>query len=155
MTDTPQTVPGKWQWLGRLLQVLSYLKIPFFALGVYFQVKAMFFSTGPPFLDNLNRTLLMYGIAMSFDSLRDENSISEKGRSNYLAHRKMWQWIIAVVFIGGLYSIGVGCIQFFLVKNSELGWAITVFGLGMISLGRQRYNQFTSIFSAARSHSSE
>lgn len=149
VSPAPRGVPPPWLRLGRLLHTLGHLRIPFFALAVFFQFKTMFFSTGKPFLDNLNITLLMYGIAMSFEGLRDNGAISEKARREWLAHQKAWRWMIAAVFLGGLFSMAVGCSQFFLTDNRELGWGITTFGLGMIALGRQRYDQYTSVLSAA------
>jgi hypothetical protein len=143
-------VQAPWPRLGRLLHALSHVKFLFWALGAFFQFKTMFLSTGRPFLDNLNRTLLMYGIAMALEGLRDNERMSEKGRRECLTHQAMWRWMIAGIFTGGLFSMAVGCAQFFLTDNRELGWAITTFGLGMVALGRQRYDQFASVLSAAQ-----
>ena len=140
-------LPSSWRRLGRLLHRISYLKFLFWALGFYFQFKTMFLSTGETFLDDLNKTLLMYGIAMSLEGLRDNGSISDKERRECRSRQKLWRWMVAGVFAGGLYSLAVGVSQFFLSSNRELGWAITAFGLGMICLGRQRYDRFTSILS--------
>ena len=146
----PRGAPPPWRRLGRLLHALGHLRVPFFALAIFYQFKAMFFSTGDPLFDNLNKSLLMYGIAMSFEGLRDNGAMSETARLQCLAHQKAWRWMIAAIFIGGLFSLAVGCSQFFLTDNRELGWAITTFGLGMIALGRQRYDQFTTVLAAAQ-----
>ena len=146
---SPRGIPIPWRRLGRYLHAVSHAKFIFWALGIFFQFKTMFLSPGRSFLDNLNMTLLMYGIAMSLEGLCDNAVIPEKGRRECLEHQKTWRWMIAGVFAGGLFSMAVGCAVFFLTDNRELGWAITTFGLGMICLGRQRYDQFTSILSAA------
>ena len=88
------------QWLGRLLHRISYLKIAFYLLGMFFQVQAMFFSREMIFLKNLNSMLLMYGIAMSFESLRDNDALSEGERHSYLTKSKLWAWFLALLFAG-------------------------------------------------------
>jgi hypothetical protein len=133
-----------------LLHRLSYLKIAFYLLGVFFQVQAMFFSQGATFPKRLNSMLLMYGIAMSFESLRDNDALSDGERRLYLTKPKLWAWILALMFVGGLLAMAVGCLQFLLTQNYELGWGITTFGLGMIALGRQQYDQLTTVFSKTR-----
>jgi magnesium-transporting ATPase (P-type) len=131
------------------LHRISYLKIAFYLLGMFFQVQAMFFSREMIFLKNLNSMLLMYGIAMSFESLRDNDALSEGERRSYLTKSKLWAWFLALLFAGGLFAMAVGCLQFFLTRDYELGWGITTFGLGMIALGRQQYDQFTAVLSKA------
>lgn len=149
--QAPQTrkgAPARFRF-GRLLHWVSHLKFPFGALGIYFQARAMFFTQGPALIDALSSALLMYGIAMSFEGLRDGDDVSEKHRRALLEKPRLFQATIAVVFTGGLFSIAVGCSQFFLSKDRELAWAITTFGLGMIALGRQQYDQFVSVRSKA------
>jgi uncharacterized membrane protein len=159
MTNPPrETFPlrlpqSQWQWLGQLLHRLSYLKIIFYLLGIFFQVRAMFFSQGTSFPKNLNSMLLMYGIAMSFEGLRDNDALSDGERRSYLAKPKIWGRILALTFVGGLFAMVVGCLQFFLTQNYELGWGITTFGLGMIALGRQQYDQFMTVLLKAQTTS--
>lgn len=107
----------------------------------------MFFSRGAAFTKNLNSMLLMYGIAMSFEGLRDNDALSEKERRRYLAKPKLWVWVLALLFGGGLMAMAIGCLQFFLTQEYDLGWGITTFGLGIISLGRQQYDQFVAVLS--------
>lgn len=134
--------------LGRLLHAVSRVKVLFWALGIYFQARAMFFTDGRAMLDALSTTLLLYGIAMSFEGLRDEGTISEKHRRALLERPLLFQVTIGLVFVGGLFAIGVGCSQFFLGPNRDLAWAITTFGLGMMALGRQQYDQYVSALEA-------
>ncbi len=150
-SQTPRTrkgAPARF-WFGRLLHWASHLKFPFGALGVYFQARAMFFTQGPALIDALSSALLMYGIAMSFEGLRGGDDVSEKHRRALLEKPRLFQATIAAVFAGGLFSIAVGCSQFFLSRDRELAWAITTFGLGMIALGRQQHDQFVSVRSVA------
>lgn len=130
--------------LGRLLHTVSHVKYPLWALGFYFQARAMFFTKGPALLDALSTTLLLYGIAMSLEGLRDKNAIFEKHRRALLDRPVLFQSTTCLVFVGGLFALGVGCSQFFLSKNRDLAWAITTFGLGMVALGRQQYDQYLS-----------
>lgn len=134
--------------LGRILHTISHLQILFWCLGLFFQFKTMFLSEGKALFETLNTTLLMYGIAMAIGGLRDNNRISEKARREFISARKIWRWVIVALFIAGLFSLAVGGAQFLLTTNRELGWAITTFGLGMIALGRQRYDAFMSFDSA-------
>src|SRR5512145_2605291 len=96
MTNSPRTIlpmrakPSQLQWLGRLLHRISHLKVAFYLLALFFQIRAMFFSNEMTFLKNLNSMLLMYGIAMSFESLRDNEALSEKDRQWYLARPAWW-----------------------------------------------------------------
>jgi len=147
--DSGQKAITLWHQLGRYLHTISYLRILFFILALYFQFKTMFLSTGDIFIENVSKTLLMYGIAMSFESLRDTSTISMKKRGEYHTHRTLFRWTILFVFAGGIFSIVVGCFQFFFTDFHELGWAITVFGLGMLSLGRQQYDQLSSALASA------
>ena len=137
-----------WNRLGKQLHAVSHLRYLFWILAIYFQFKTMFLSTGQILLDNLNKTLLMYGIVMSFEGLRDSKTISQKKREEYRSHQTAFRWTIAVIFAGGLFSIAVGCYLFFLAYNNDLGWAITVFGLGMLALARQQYDRLVSATTA-------
>ena len=109
----------------------------------------MFFSHGTAFTNNLNSMLLMYGIAMSFESLRDNDVLSERERHWFLAKSNLWVWVLALLFSSGLIAMAIGCLQFFLTQEYDLGWGITTFGLGIIALGRQQYDQFIAILSKA------
>lgn len=149
VANTPALVVARQPRLGRLLHTVSHVKFPFWVLGIYFQAQAMFFTKGPALVDALSTTLLLYGIAMSFEGLRDNNAISEKHRRALLDRPSLFQFTTASVFVGGLFSIGVGCSQFFLSTNRDLAWAITTFGLGMVALGRQQYDQYLSAHEAA------
>lgn len=135
------------QWMGRLLHRISHLKIAFYLLAIFFQFQAMFLSRGTAFTKNLNSMLLMYGIAMSFESLRDNDILSEGERRWYLTKPKLWIGVLALMFGGGLIAMVIGCLQFFLAQEYELGWGITTFGLGVIALGRQQYDQFMAVLS--------
>jgi hypothetical protein len=137
------------QWMGRLLHRISHLKIAFYLLALFFQFQAMFLSRDTAYVKNINSMLLMYGIAMSFESLRDNDILSEKERRWYLTKPKQWVGIIALMFGGGLIAMVIGCLQFFLNQEYELGWGITTFGLGVIALGRQQYDQFVAVLSKA------
>jgi len=139
------------QWLGRVLHRISYLKIAFYLLALFFQVQAMFFSREADFVKNLNSMLLMYGIAMSFESLRDNEVLTDGERRWYLTKPRAWVWVLALLFGGGLFAMGSGCLQFFLTQEYELGWGITTFGLGIIALGRQQYDQYMAVLSKASS----
>jgi len=59
--------------------------------------------------------------------------------------------VLALLFGGGLFAMGSGCLQFFLTQEYELGWGITTFGLGIIALGRQQYDQYMAVVSKASS----
>lgn len=144
-----RTKPPQLQWLGRLLHRISHLKIAFYLFALFFQVQTMFFSRGSAFPKGLNSMLLMYGIAMSFESLRDNDVLSEKERRWYLDNPKVWVGVLALLFGGGLIAMAVGCLQFFLTQEYDLGWGITTFGLGIIALGRQQYDQFIAVLSKA------
>jgi hypothetical protein len=137
------------QWMGRLLHRISHLKIAFYLLAIFFQFQTMFFSRGMAFTKNLNSMLLMYGIAMSFESLRDNDVLSEGERRWYLTKPKQWIGFLVLMFGGGLIAMVIGCLQFFLTQEYELGWGITTFGLGVIALGRQQYDQFVAVLSKA------
>jgi len=139
--------PLQLQWLGRVLHRISYLKIAFYLLALFFQVQTMLFSSGTAFLKNFNSMLLIYGIAMSFESLRDNDVLSERERRWFLSKSKLWVWVLALLFSGGLIAMAIGCLQFFLTQEYDLGWGITTFGLGIIALGRQQYDQFMAILS--------
>ena len=54
-----------------------------------------------------------------------------------------------LLFGGGLMAMAIGCLQFFLTQAYDLGWGITTFGLGIIALGRQQYDQFIAVLSRA------
>jgi hypothetical protein len=151
-TISTQTRQPRLQWLGQLLHRISYIKIAFYLLGIYFQFRAMFFSHETAFLNNINSMLLMYGIAMSFESLRDNDALTDGERRSYLARPGLWAWFLALLFGGGLISMAIGCMQFFLAKELDLGWGITTFGLGIIALGRQQYDQFTTVLSRAQAN---
>jgi hypothetical protein len=142
-----RTKPPQLQWMGRLLHRISYLKIAFYLLAIFFQVQAMFLSSEMTFTKNLNSMLLMYGIAMSFESLRDNDILSEEERRWYLTKPNLWIGVIGLMFGGGLLAMVIGCLQFFLTQEYELGWGITTFGLGVIALGRQQYDQFMTALS--------
>jgi hypothetical protein len=135
--------------LGRLLHAVSHIKYLFWALGVFFQARAMIFTNGPAMLDALSTTLLLYGIAMSLEGLRDNKDISEKHRRFLLDRPSLFLFTMSLVFVGGLFAIGVGCSQFFLSQNRDLAWAIVTFGLGMVALGRQQYDQYLSALEAS------
>jgi hypothetical protein len=45
--------------------------------------------------------------------------------------------------------MAIGCLQLFLIQEYDLGWGITTFGLGIIALGRQQYDQFIAVFAKA------
>ncbi len=137
------------QWLGSVLHRISYLKVAFYLLALFFQVQAMFFSQGAAFTKNLNSMLLMYGIAMSFEGLRNNDALSQKERHWYLANPKILVWVLAMLFVGGLFAMAVGFLEFFLTQEYDLGWGITTFGLGMVALGRQQYDQFMAVLSKA------
>jgi hypothetical protein len=83
-TPSVRTKPPQLRWLGRLLHRISHLKIAFYLLALFFQVQAMFFSHETAFTRNLNSMLLMYGIAMSFEGLRDNDALSERGDGRIL-----------------------------------------------------------------------
>ena len=104
----------------------------------------MFFTAGSELLDALSTTLLLYGIAMSLESLSDNDAISDKYRRALREKPSLFQFTIGLVFVGGLFAIAVGCSQFFLSASRDLAWAITTFGLGMMALGRQLYDQYVS-----------
>lgn len=149
IVNNPALVVARQPRLGRLLHGVSHVKYPFLAFGIYFQARAMFFTSGPALVDALSTTLLLYGIAMSFEGLRDNNAISEKHRRALLDRPSLFQFTIGLLFFGGLFAIGVGCSQFFLSRNRDLAWAITTFGLGMVALGRQQYDQYLSAHEAS------
>jgi len=135
--------------LSRILHTVSHVKYLFWALGIFFQARAMFLTDGPAMVDALSTTLLLYGIAMSLEGLRDNSAISEKHRRALLDRPSLFLVTIGLVFLGGLFAVGVGCSQFFLSKNRDLAWAITTFGLGMVALGRQQYDQYLSAHEAS------
>jgi hypothetical protein len=142
--------PAPWPRFGRLLHRLSHVRVLFYGLGLFFQARAMFFTTGSAWLDAFSSTLLMYGIAMSLEGLRDNGAMSNEKWHALLSKQKAAKWIIGFVFAGGLFSIAVGCSQFFLSASRDLAWGITTFGLGMISLGRQQYDLYAAVVSAAQ-----
>ena len=46
-------------------------------------------------------------------------------------------------------AMAVGFLVFMLRQNDELGWGITTFGLGIIALGRQQYDQYVQVLAGA------
>ena len=135
--------------LGNVLHRISHVKIVFYLLGMYFQARTMFFGDDAAFIANLNTMLLMYGIAMSFESFRDNEKISETERRWYLGKPALWFLVLAMLFGGGLLAMAVGFLVFMLRQNDELGWGITTFGLGIIALGRQQYDQYVQVLAGA------
>jgi len=148
-THPTRVMLPRFQWLGQWLHRISHIKIAFYLLALFFQVQAMFFSRGPAFLKNLNSMLLMYGIAMSFESLRDNDKVTDGERRWYLTRPNLWMGILFFMLGGGLIAMAIGFLQFFLNQEYELGWGITTFGLGVIALGRQQYDQFMAVLSKA------
>lgn len=71
-----------WKRLGRHLHVLSHGRLVFWVLAFYFQFKTMFLSSDGTLINNLSTTLLMYGVAMSFESLRDSGRVAKKRNAN-------------------------------------------------------------------------
>lgn len=138
---------------GHFLHKISHLKILFYALGLFFQAKTMLFSKEPAFFDNLNFTLLMYGIAMAFQSLCDFELLPQKQRLYILTKINMFQLLIAFLFVGGLFSILLGCMLLVFFEVKDLPWAMVTFGLGMVSIGRQQFDQMHFVLASSDNNS--
>ncbi len=128
--------------LGAILHALSFLKLAFYLLGMFFQAKAMLVRGSGSFADDMNAMLLMYGIAMSFEGLRDNTAVGENQRRSYVRHPKLWRGTILATLGGAIMAIGIGFLVLFLERDATLGSAIAVFGLGMMALARQQLDQF-------------
>lgn len=132
-------------WLGKTLHIISHLKIVFYAIALYFQIQAMLFSQKSTFIQNLNVMLLMYGLAMTFESFRDNELVSDTERNIYKNRPKIIFMILVMLFGGGIIALCIGIFEFTQSKETDLGWGIMTFGLGIIALGRQQYDQYISI----------
>lgn len=137
--------PSRIIWFGKALHIISHIKIVFYAIALYFQIQAMLFSRNTAFIQNLNIMLLMYGIAMTFESFRDNEIVSETERIFYKNRPMIFFVILLVFFGGGIIALCIGIFEFTQSKEIDLGWGIITFGLGIIALGRQQYDQYIGV----------
>lgn len=134
---------GNWKRIGVLLHRVSYGKIAFYLLGFVYQVKAMFFSTSSRslFVNNLVFSLMLYGFAMAFEGLRDNQDVTKDERERILKNIKLFRAVILCGITGFIFAVGLGLFLLFWGKDQFQGVAIISFGFGGLTLMRMTYDR--------------
>jgi hypothetical protein len=125
-----------WERFGRILHRLSYLKLGFYLLGFCYQLQAMVFGSRASFGHNLCSCLLIYGLAMLMEGLRDNELVSAARHRRPNPRFALRQWVI----IGAVVMFSLVVVQglFFLYRIGDkfVGEAILTFGIGGLALLR-------------------
>lgn len=126
-----------------LLHRVSYGKIAFYILGLFYQIKAMFFSGSSRalFVENLVFALMMYGFAMAFEGLRDTHTVPENERRSMLKNPKVFRALVLGGIVGFVFAVFLGLYLLFWVKDQFQGVAIISFGFGGLTLMRMAYDR--------------
>jgi len=128
-----------WVRLGEVLHYLSYLKLAFYGAGVYYQLQSMFFGSREDFAHNLSSTMLMYGLAMLLEALRDNESVARK-RGGAPRNVVLMKGVIVCAVPLFLFATLVGIYMLFRVGDRYLGESIIAFGVGGLALMRLEYD---------------
>ncbi len=129
-----------WHRLGVALHYLSFLKLAFYALGLYYQLQAMIIGSREKFVHNLYSMLLMYGLAMLLEALRDNEEVARSRRGGRPQWTAWWQRTIAVATGLFLFAVLLGAYFLFVAGDRLQGDAIVVFGVGGLALMRLEYD---------------
>jgi hypothetical protein len=134
------TASSSWHRLGTILHGMSYLKLAFYAVGLYFQLQAMVFGSRAAFEHNFYSCLLMYGLAMLMEALRDNEKVARIRFEGKRSRIGKMQWVVAAFSPVFALVVGQGLFMLYRMGDKFLGEAIIVFGIGGLALMRLEYD---------------
>lgn len=137
---------SRWERLGRVLHRLSYLKIGFYGLGFYYEFQT-FFGSRERFVHHLCSMLLMFGLAMLLEALRDNELVAEKRSGKSVASLGKHQSMVAVAVVAFVLVVLLGLFCLYYVGDKFQGEAILTFGIGGLALFRLEYDCLTRALS--------
>jgi hypothetical protein len=143
-----------WKRLGMALHALSYMMFGFFALGLYYEIQAVFGSR-EKFLHNQYSMLMMFGLAMLLAALRDNELTAEHRYRKVNAKLGLFQWTTAISI--GMFSwvVLLGLFFLFYVRDKFQGEAILTFGVGGLAMFRLEYDCLSHVIALRERHEEE
>jgi hypothetical protein len=129
-----------WERFGRILHRLSYLKLGFYLLGFYYQLQAMVFGSRADFNHNLCSSLLIYGLAMLLEGLRDNELVSAARHAKPNPRFALRQWVIIGAVVMFSFVVVQGLFFLYRIGDKFAGEAILTFGIGGLALLRLEYD---------------
>ena len=119
----------------KIFHYVSFIKYPILIIAVYYMYLP-FFDTSVNMLESYNKGLIIFGFAMSLESLKDYNRLTWLDKKVFhKPKRAKYYFIILGILI--LSLIIMGCIGYFSSRESilkEIGIGLIVTGIGTIGL---------------------
>jgi hypothetical protein len=128
----------RWEHLGKTLHRLSYLKVGFYLLGLYYQFH-VFFGSRADFVHNQCSSLLMYGLGMLLEALRDNELTAEHFVKKNTDLGRL-QWVVAIAAGAFLLAVLQGLVFLYYLHDKFQGEAIVTFGIGGLAVMRLQYD---------------
>ncbi len=136
---------SSWHALNKVLHGLSWLKLVFYAAGLYYQYRTMTHMRGRSFKEDLCFTLMMYGFSLAFEGLRDNTAVTPKAADFFRAHASWIRWAIFFLIVFCTLVCLLGLVALLVFKDTLQGVAIATFGLGMLTLLRLEYDRLNHV----------
>lgn len=126
--------------VNTIFHYASHLKFVFICWGCLLVYIEMFNPT-EHYVDQVGMGLLLCGLGMSFEGLRDDKRAGKLNKKIYQKEKLtktflvIWTTMFFLEAILGLYFI-------FLSQEQQLGYGILTFAVGGINLMKMEYNRF-------------
>jgi uncharacterized membrane protein YidH (DUF202 family) len=119
----------------KIFHYISFIKYPILIVAVYYMYKP-FFNNHENLLESYNTGLIVFGIAMAFESLKDYNRLTWLDKKVF--HKpKVAKYYFIFLGLLILFIIIMGCVGYFSAKESilkEIGIGLIVTGIGTLGL---------------------
>ncbi|MEM6686602.1 MAG: hypothetical protein AAF617_12545, partial [Bacteroidota bacterium] len=119
----------------RIFHYISFIKYPILIMAVYYMYKP-YFTDGVNKLESYNTGLIIFGVAMAFESLKDHKRLTWLDKKVFHKPKiAIYYFIILGCMI--ITIIAMGCVGYFSAKEGilkEVGMGLIVTGIGTIGL---------------------
>lgn len=126
--------------VNKIFHYVSYFRIVLIIWGCCYAYPEIFFPTAN-MAENIRTGLLLCGLGMSFDTMKDDTKTRKQAKDFYKNEKLIKNMLIfwSTMF---LLVILLSFVFIFAIKEINLGYGILAFGVGGVSLMKTEYNRF-------------